>query len=145
MKPLVTWVVLANATSAHVVASHGIGKGLQSIADMKMTAEPPVEYADRAGIGHSIGGPGVAAVDQGDPKAQAETAFARLICGKLEPALQKKSFDRLVLVAGPHMLGELRKRLGKTLQSVVLAEIPKDLTALPISDLPDHLSDVLAV
>ena len=145
MKPIVTWIVLANANHAHIVVNSGLGKGLKSVAGTRMEAKPPVEFSDRAGVGHSSAGPGISAVNQGDPSEQAEIAFATHICSKIEAAHNDGSFGRLLLVSGPHMLGLLRKTLSKKLQATITAEIPKDLASLPIPKLVDHLSDVMVL
>jgi len=59
--------------------------------------------------------------------------------------LQDQAFDRLVLVAAPATLGDIRKILPKPLQGVVYGEISKNLVHVPNQELSDHLGDVLAV
>lgn len=144
MKPIVTWVVLVTSRAAHVVANNGPGKGIVALGDKSWQAKPAVGYSSEAGIGHSIAGPGVSAVDQGDPQGHADQTFAKDIAHHLEAALARDEFDRLVIVSGPHMLGLMRKSLTQPLHGVLVGEIAKDLSALPLDILKDHLGDVIA-
>jgi protein required for attachment to host cells len=78
-----------------------------------------------------------------DPQRYAEYAFARDLVDHLEKAANQHRFDRLVLVAAPNALGDLRGLLPKTVQSKVVAEIDKDLTNIPTRDLGRHLDEHL--
>lgn len=53
--------------------------------------------------------------------------FAREVAHKIEQDRMAHAFDRLVLVAGPRMLGLLREELPQTCRELLAAEIPKDL------------------
>lgn len=145
MKAINTWIVLANAETARFVVNSGPGKGLKAAGRGELHADPPRPYADRAGAVHSRVGPGVSAVEQSDPKELAETEFAEALCDYLQTRFEAHDFDRLIIVAGPHMLGKLRKALPEDVAKAVTAEIDKDLTRIPIKDLPRHLQDVIAV
>ena len=52
-------------------------------------------------------------------------------------------FDKLVLVAAPKTLGDLRDLLPDPVKAKVVAEIDKDLTKVPLHELPKHLDSVL--
>ena len=67
------------------------------------------------------------------------TRFARDLADHLEKAANEHRFDRLVLVAAPRALGDLRGLLPKTVQGKVVAQIDKDLTNIPTRDLGKHL------
>ncbi len=144
MKPIVTWVVLADARNASVVVNSGPGKGLAVLEDKAWSAEPATGFSSEAGMGHSSAGPGVSAVDQGDPQEHADQVFAKQIARHLETALAKKDFDRLVIASGPHMLGLMRKALTPSLKGAVVGEIPKDLSDVPLDRLQTHLDDIIA-
>jgi len=70
----------------------------------------------------------------------------RLMCtiaDGFQMACDEKPFDRLVLVAPPKLLGELKKRLNeKTLEHVV-AKSPKELTHLDVDELAGQLKAIL--
>jgi protein required for attachment to host cells len=78
-----------------------------------------------------------------DPQRYAEYAFARDLADHLEKAANQHRFDRLVLVAAPKALGDLRGLLPKTVQSRIVAEINKDLTNIPTPDLARHVDEHL--
>lgn len=145
MKPIKTMIVIANSGTARFLINTGRGKGLLPIGGKTLYAEPPTMYADRAGMVHSRVGPGVSAVEQTNPKSFAEAEFANKVSEFLESAFEKGEFKRLVVAAGPHMLGQIRDALSDKVSKVVWAEVDKDLTHLPVEDLPEHLDHVLPV
>jgi protein required for attachment to host cells len=53
--------------------------------------------------------------------------FAKEVAQKIDNDRVKREFDRLVIVAGPRMLGLLRQELPDTCKSVLAGEISKDL------------------
>jgi len=57
-----------------------------------------------------------------------EITFAHEIADWLDAENGKRSFDRLVLIAAPHMLGELRMKIAPRVCARIVAEINKDLT-----------------
>jgi protein required for attachment to host cells len=65
--------------------------------------------------------------------------FAHQIAAELENALRQEQFKRLVLVAGPKFLGELRATLSKSLDLSVAAEIRKDLVHATDEVVRQHL------
>lgn len=57
------------------------------------------------------------------------TNFAREVAQSIEAARVAREFDRLVIVAGPRMLGMLREELPQRCREAVAAEVDKDLSA----------------
>jgi protein required for attachment to host cells len=57
------------------------------------------------------------------------TNFAREVAQNIEAARVAHEFDRLVIVAGPRMLGLLREELPQPCREVLAAEVTKDLPA----------------
>ena len=53
--------------------------------------------------------------------------------------------DRLVIVASPVTLGDLRSALSDHVRAVVVGEVAQDLTKMPNNKIAEHLQDVLAV
>lgn len=145
MKPVVTWVVLANARSAKAVAHHGPGKGLTPVREQTWEAPETKVRQDKAGVGHSIAGPGVAAMEQTDPQDISDARFAKTVIEQVKVAYVKKRFERLILIAGPHMLGLLRANLDAPLRAALLGEMPKDLSNQPLSAVESHLGELIAV
>lgn len=55
------------------------------------------------------------------------TLFAKEVARKIETDRSRNEFDRLVLMAGPKMLGLLRQSLSNPTQSMLAGEISKDI------------------
>jgi protein required for attachment to host cells len=80
-----------------------------------------------------------------DPHRELKRAFAGRIASLIEERLAENAFDRLVLVAPPVTLGDLRSALSKSVKERVSAELDNDLTNTPIEELPKHLAAILTV
>lgn len=152
-KKTVTWVVLADGARARIIAQDGPGAELKLVYEEEeakaMLPAREIE-ADRPGRTFDSGGHGDAAA-QGrhayepptDPRRKQQTDFIRGVAEVLEDAANRGSFERLVLIAPPKALGDLRASLSKNVGRMVSAEIPKDLVNVSIHDLPERLQDVL--
>lgn len=145
MKAIKTMVVLANSRVARFLINSGSGSGLIPTSGETLRADPPTPYTDRAGPVHSRVGPGVSGVEQSDPKALAEAEFAIKISDFLEASFEQGEFKRLVIAAGPHMLGSIREVLPEKVAKVVSAQVDKDLTRVPVKELSKHFDHVLAI
>lgn len=73
------------------------------------------------------------------PREHEAELFAHQIAAALENALRQDEFKRLVLVAGPRFLGELRAALSKPVESAVAAEVAKDLVHAPDTAVHQYL------
>ncbi len=65
--------------------------------------------------------------------------LAKHIVAALEAEWRKGGAGRIVLVAGPKMLGVLRQAMPKALAAEIAREIDKDLSDIPDHDLAEHL------
>jgi len=74
---------------------------------------------------------------------QNNMAFAHDISDFLDKIESKDIFDRLVIIAAPRMLGDLRSHFGKNLQKKIVAEVDKDLTKLESQDLEKALKKII--
>ena len=61
--------------------------------------------------------------------------FAREISDRLYKFAHQGRFQSLVLVAPPHVLGDLRKELHQEVSSRIIAEVAKDLTKHPVDQI----------
>jgi protein required for attachment to host cells len=149
MKPVKTWILLADGTRARIVCNTGPGKGLQEVPGMEFEGDnfrPGDVLTDRPGRTFDSAGSNRHAMEpHSDPQREAKRSFAADMVAELEKQLQAQSFDRLVLVAAPATLGDIRKILPKPLLAVVYGEISKNLVQVPNDELGGHLSKVLAV
>lgn len=145
MKKVISWVVLADGARARVLRNDGPGTGLTIIGAHESTAarKPTRDIgADRPGRGQeSANTARHALAPRVDWHEFEKTAFAKGLADYLNEAAGKKEFDALILAAPPKTLGEMRKALGAPVHAALTCEIGKDLTNIPLADLPDHLAD----
>ena len=143
MKTPQTLYLLASDHSFRLVHTHE--SGLVPLGGKSAEDFPDVDYRFPAeklnrGIGVYIQPTG--------PSKSAEPQRNRLAhhaIAALEAQWAKGGYDRIVLVAGPKMLGDLRHSLPKSLSGHVAGELHKDLVKMPLHDLPAHLAEVSGV
>lgn len=145
MKPISTWVLIANARKAYVLDYQGPSKGLKPLADLVFESAAPAEFSDGPTVGHHRHGHGRHEIAQSDPARSAEQAFAAQLAGALKTKAQAGAFERLLVAAAPHMLGSLRAAMSKDVSARIIGELPKDLTQVALQDMPAHLEDHLLV
>ncbi len=84
--------------------------------------------------------PGRSAVEpRRDLKEAAKEEFIRIVAAQLDDEHRRGQFDRLMLVAPPGVLTELKKALSKPMAKLVANDLQKDLTKVPDHDLTGHL------
>jgi protein required for attachment to host cells len=164
VKSPVTWILVANSKQAHVYTRERMEKYIPLVGNsrrnqfsevithepvlvpgMKWHAESANQYEtgrNRAGMvfqsfssTRSMNEPHI------DVHEEIRNNFAKTIAGHINRALVEKAFDRLVLVASPKMLGEIKKHLDAKTLKCIAAEMPKDLTHYEGEDLLEHLRD----
>jgi len=134
-----TWIIAADSSRARILQVTDRAHDLAEIEDL---LNPEGRVHDRELIsdaharfsGHAGGGPGS---DREETSAteHATERFAKRVGNYLESARTAHRYDRLHLIAPPKFLGQLRKELGKEVQKLVAAELPKDLSSLNARDL----------
>lgn len=116
------------------LVSHGIADDFSDVA-----------YRFPSDQSHNQGGPGAPGFDTGAPANRVEQErirFSRHVIAALQAEWATGSHDRIVIAAGPKLLGQLREDLPKALHAHVAAELHKDLMKIPLHDLPSHFADV---
>ena len=137
-----TWVIVADRIKAHVYRK--TAEGLELIADMKSEVGMPIAEGAQRNLGHIAGTNTYYTSDPRDREHRHDDSeFIRELVTWLENAEREKAFDRLVLVAAPRTLGDIRPFLGKTLTTRITAEIDKDLTWMNEKEIQDNLKDVI--
>jgi protein required for attachment to host cells len=148
MKKSVTWILIADGARARIWRSEGWGTGLTPVTeeiegDHRATHEIGVE---RPGRVQESANPGRHAMEPRVDWHQFEKSqFAKKMASHLNRAAQNKDYDRLVLIAPPKALGELRSALDKHAAGLVVAELDKDLTQVASQELPKHLEKIVPV
>ncbi len=149
-KRIITWVLVADGGRARVLANDGPGRGLKPALNYEFAAIHPLardivsdrqgRQADRVAGG---GGGRHAMESRTAPQRQLEQDFARTLARFLDKEAMKKRYQRLVLVAPPRTLGDLRAELPRHARAAVTAELDKDLVRLDDADVARHLSEVV--
>lgn len=96
--------------------------------------------SDREGRAHeSVGASRSAMEARSDPHRELKRKFADRLAGELASALGK--YDRLILVAAPVTLGDLRSAISDHVRAKVMGEVDLDLTKTPDHEIAAHLKD----
>jgi len=142
-----TWILVAHRSGARLFENLGPGKGMQLVEDIphpegrlksgEINADKPGRAFDSFGNGrHSMS-------QEHEAAEQVSLMFARHLCDKLEKARAENRFGKLVLVAEPRLLGELRGALDKPTAALVSATLDKDLAGIDNRDIPKHLGKLI--
>lgn len=149
MKPVRTWILIADGAQARVLEAHGKGQPLTEVTDMRRQTELAASHelgSDRPGRGHeSVGDVRHAMEPRSDPHREQKRRFAGELAHLLETRLASGHFERLVVVAPPVTLGDLRAAMTEAVTKVVSAEIAKDLTKTPDHEIATHLGDKVSI
>jgi protein required for attachment to host cells len=147
MKSERTWVLIADGGHAKVLQIDGERRSLEPQSDMNMSIELPPSrelvsdrpvrtYESKGHARHAKG-------DKVDPHRELKRGFARSVGKALEARLAQGRFERLVVVAPPPALSDLREALPKKVRAKVMGEVAQDLVKTPKARLWPHLEDVL--
>jgi protein required for attachment to host cells len=149
MKSTVTWVLIADGAQARVLEYSGPSKGLVQVEGLKFEdahLRNREIMADRPGRAYSSAGFGRSAMEQRtDPSDYRAAEFLRTVAELLNQKALEGAFRRLVIAAPPQALGDLRRFLSPGAMDKVTAEIPKDLTTVPILQLGKHFDGALVL
>jgi len=139
-----TWIVIADGSRAHIVKRRDEGPGFDVVANL---ASPEAHLAshelrsERPGRVRESGNAAHHSVEpRQDPHMALKVAFIDSVAEHLNKEADSDAFDRLVLIAPPRSLGELRGALGPRAAAKVFAAFGKDLTKLPLDELDQHLA-----
>lgn len=144
MKPVVTLYCIADEAGFRLLS--GKGSRVEEILTASAESFADVDHAfDKRGRNRS----GAGATSFGhDTKSAAEIERPRLakhVMQALESEWARGAADRIVLAAGPKMLGALRDALPDKLAAHVAGELVKDLSNIPAHALYPHVEGVSRV
>jgi protein required for attachment to host cells len=144
MKPVVTLYCIADEAGFRLL--RGIGSEIEELLKADADAFDDVGYEfpksgrNRAGRGDtSFGHETQTAAEIERPR------LARHVIRALEAEWARATCDRIVVVAGPKMLGALRDAMPDALAKHVAADLAKDLSDVAAHDLYQHLQAVSKV
>jgi protein required for attachment to host cells len=143
MKKKKVWYVIADGGRARFVTrdENGAFRTVSSFVSTELHAKSSELGRDRPGRVMESATPGRSSVEpRRDLKEAAKEEFVKLVAGQLDAEHERGQFDRLVLVAPPGVLTELKNNLSKSMANLVAGDLQKDLTKVPDHDLTDHLA-----
>jgi protein required for attachment to host cells len=105
--------------------------------DNPPTREQGTDRPGRSAGSLGAGSPGVvrSAMEEVDWHHLAKERFAHEIADALYRHAHANLFERLVIIAPPRILGNLRKAFHPEVADRIAAEIPKELTAHPLAEI----------
>lgn len=144
---MTTWIVVSNASRARVFSVNGELPAWTLVRELshpesrakgiELSSKEPGRMKQSAGQGRP-------AMDAVTPLKEVEAEhFAQELAHLLDKEFDHQAYSQLLLVAPPHFLGLLRKRLNGKLTKHLLASIDKDLTAIEARELPERLAGAL--
>lgn len=125
------WVIVADGEKALFLRNEGDEKfpNLEVLRTIKeenpATHEQGTDRPGRLSDGPSIHR---SAVEETDWHRIEKERFAKEIAGRLYKAAHRGDFERLVIVAPPLVMGEMRKELHKEVEDRLVGEVSKTLT-----------------
>lgn len=141
-----TWVLVADSEKALFLENITDAQNPNLQVRRKDEQENPSDREQSANRpGRFNDGPSVhrSAVDDTDWHQLAKERFAADLADRLYKMAHKGQFERLVLVAAPDVLGELRKNLHKEVADCVVGEVAKNLTNHETSKIEEMVKEAL--
>lgn len=133
-----TWVLIADGEKALFLENIGDEQDMHLNVIRKEEQDNP-ETSEQATDkpGRFNDGPSVqrSAVQETDWHALEKHRFAKDLAEMLYKSAHANKFDKIVLVAAPRVLGDLRAELHSEVTDRVIAEIPKTHTNQPIDEI----------
>ncbi|QDZ00183.1 host attachment protein [Nitratireductor mangrovi] len=139
-----TWVLVADGERALFLRNEGTAfEPRLEVVDRAQQENPPThdQGTDRPGRLNDGSDHHRSAVQETDWHRIAKERFADEIADKVSALALKDAFKQIVLVAQPHVLGELRKKLHKEAEGRIKAEVPKTLTNHSLPEIEKVLMD----
>lgn len=144
----ITWIAVADGEKAVIFNNIGTDdlpdlrvlavEEIENPANRDQAASTPGRMNDgRAGSARK------SAMEETDFHRLAKAQFAKELAARLDLAADADQFDRIIVIAPPSTLGELREHYSSGLRSRLTAEIDKDLTRHPVEDIEKLVSATL--
>lgn len=145
----ITWIAVADGEKSVILRNHDTDQkpSLRLVEAAEIDNPPSREQAasrpGRMNDGRA-GGARKSAFDETDFHRLAKEQFARDFAARLNKAAGAGAFDRILIIAPPTTLGDLRPHYGAEMKKRLLAEIDRDLTGHPLADIEKQVAAALA-
>jgi len=127
-----TWILVADASRARVLAQSGHEERLKAIGGFDLDHPiPKTSDVARDSLPRtfdSVGEGRHAISPKTDPRRAEKNSFAIELANRLHAEATKLSFDHLIIIAPPQMMGDLRAALSNAVRSRLSREMTLDLT-----------------
>lgn len=136
------WIVAADSSKARIFKLLP-GRKLEELETLthpqsRLTERDMVK--DRPGLSMDKGSEGRHGLEpSSDPKRQEAVNFSRIVAAKLDKDRSLQKYHELIIIAAPAFLGMLREQLSKQVAQVIVREISKNISALSLAEIQDHL------
>ena len=139
-----TWILVADGARARILKRVGAKNRIDPVPGGRIVGEAAPNrdlVSDRSGRVSDRNGTGSHAVQSSvDWHRLEKERFVGRIAQRIDDAARSGAFDRLVLVAPPQSLGDLRSALDQVTRQRVVAEIGKDLTHMADEEIGRQLA-----
>ncbi|MGE0790916.1 MAG: host attachment protein [Sandaracinaceae bacterium] len=141
-----TLVVVAQRARARLFLQHEPRGALTEVADLvhptarlresDLKSDRPGRVHERVGeVRHAMG-------QHESPQEHEAATFAREIADAVRASRERGDHDRLVLVAEPRFLGELRQHLDRVSARALVGEVHRELTDRSAQDIAGYLAEL---
>ena len=137
-----TFVVVADGRKMLFFRNDGDAQNPNLVVERKRVQDNPDnidQRTDAPGRSFSSVGAGRSAYEETDFHQLEEDRFAAETADLLKKRALNNDFEKLIIVAPPKTLGELRKHYHKEVESRLIGEIDKTLTGHPVEDIESAL------
>lgn len=143
-----TWVLVADKSRARLFdwQSRDVLNEIKTFVHPESRLHEQDLVTDRRGRAFDSAGEGRHAQQEPTSAKQHEAeTFAKELVGMLDQRRNRQEFDRVVIMAAPQFLGQLREEMPPELQKIVLQEVNKSLAQGSADDIRKYLPEVLPV
>lgn len=137
------FVVVADGRKMLFFRNEGDAQHLNLVVERVREQDNPSDgeqSTDRPGRSFSSVGPGRSAYEETDFHQLEEDRFAADTAELLRKRALNNDFEKLIVVAPPRTLGELRKHYHKEVAARLTGELDKDLTGHPVPEIEQVLA-----
>lgn len=131
-------LLVGDGKKALFLRNKGYAQRLEPVVEQVLERNNPAtreQGTDRPGRSNASVGVNRSAMEETDWHEIAEERFAGELAEALYRGAHANLFDRLVIIAPPKILGNLRKAFHPQVAERIAAEIPKELTSHPVTEI----------
>ncbi|HZV19780.1 MAG TPA: host attachment family protein [Sphingobium sp.] len=135
-------ILVADGRKMLLLRNQGTSDDPSLAVDYGLEQPNPADRAqksDARGQRPSVGSPGQASAGEADYHQQAEDDFARDAAAYLNALALRNALTRLIVIAPPRTLGELRRHYHRAVTARLVTEIAKTMTGHPIDAIAKFL------